>query len=60
MTAPPVSWKLIAGGSRRNPKWYDTRAKTGGGGAIDLAMHVRQVSFVEAVKLLTGRGSAHG
>jgi hypothetical protein len=42
------------------PKWYDTRAKTGGGGAIDLAMHVRQVSFVEAVKLLTGRGSAHG
>jgi hypothetical protein len=41
-------------------KWYDTRARTGGGGAIDLAMHLRQVSFVEAVKLLTGRRSAHG
>ena len=42
------------------PKWYDTRARTGGGGAIDLAMHVRQASFVEAVKLLTGRRAAHG
>lgn len=34
-------------------KWYDTRAKKGGGGAIDLAMHLRQLSFVGAVKLLT-------
>ena len=34
-------------------KWYDTRAKKGGGGAIDLAMHLLQVSFVDAVKLLT-------
>ena len=33
-------------------KWYDTRAKKGGGGAIDLAMHVLQVSFVDAVKQL--------
>jgi hypothetical protein len=33
-------------------KWYDTRAKKGGGGAIDLAMHLRQLSFVDAVKLL--------
>jgi hypothetical protein len=36
-------------------KWYDTRAKKGGGGAIDLAMHLMQVSFVDAVKLLTER-----
>lgn len=35
-------------------KWYDTRAKKGGGGAIDLAMHLGQLSFVDAVKLLTG------
>jgi hypothetical protein len=34
-------------------KWYDMRAKKGGGGAIDLAMHLRQLSFVDAVKLLT-------
>jgi len=33
-------------------KWYDTRAKKGGGGAIDLAMHLLQVSFVDAVKQL--------
>lgn len=24
-------------------KWYDTRAKKGGGGAIDLAMHVLEL-----------------
>ncbi|MGH8257478.1 MAG: hypothetical protein ACRET0_14835 [Steroidobacteraceae bacterium] len=34
-------------------KWYDTRAKAGGGGAIDLAMHILHVSFVDAVKILT-------
>ena len=34
------------------PKWYDTRARRGGGGAIDLAMHVLGLSFVEAVRHL--------
>ena len=34
------------------PKWYDTRAHKGGGGAIDLAMHVLGLSFVDAVKSL--------
>ena len=33
-------------------KWYDTRAKIGGGGAIDLAIHVLGLSFVNAVKRL--------
>ena len=33
-------------------KWYDTRAGRGGGGAIDLAMHLLGVPFVEAVKRL--------
>ena len=37
------------------PKWYDTRSKKGGGGAIDLAIHVLGLSFVDAVKLLTGK-----
>jgi hypothetical protein len=37
------------------PKWWDTRAEKGGGGAIDLAMHVLQLTFVDAVKLLAVR-----
>ena len=45
------------------PKWYDTRARRGGGGAIDLAMHVLGLSFVDAVKhLISGvdrRGPDH-
>jgi hypothetical protein len=41
-------------------KWYDTRAKRGGGGAIDLAMHVLQISFVDAVKCLTERRPLRG
>jgi hypothetical protein len=44
-------------------KWYDMRARQGGGGAIDLAMHVLGLSFVDAVKYLTSgagrRGSDH-
>jgi hypothetical protein len=36
-------------------KWYDTRAHAGGGGAIDLAMHLLGVSFVDAVKCLTAK-----
>ena len=41
-------------------KWYDTRAKKGGGGAIDLAMHVLRTSFVDAVKQLTARETDRG
>jgi hypothetical protein len=41
-------------------KWYDTRAKKGGGGAIDLTMHVEELSFVDAVKLLQERTRARG
>jgi hypothetical protein len=43
-----------------NQKWYDMRARVGGGGAIDLAMHLLDVTFVEAVKLLTERRSPGG
>ena len=42
------------------PKWYDTRARHGGGGAIDLAIHLLDVTFVEAVKLLNRKGAPHG
>ena len=33
-------------------KWYDTTNGVGGGGAIDLVAHVKQVGFKEAVNLL--------
>ncbi len=42
------------------PKWYDTRARHGGGGAIDLAIYLLDVSFVDAVKLLTRKAAPHG
>jgi hypothetical protein len=42
------------------PKWYDTRAKVGGGGAIDLAMHLLKLSFVDAVGILIKLRSARG
>lgn len=41
-------------------KWYDTRARKGGGGAIDLAMHVLGLSFVDAVKSLSKLAGVHG
>lgn len=34
-------------------KWYDTRTGQGGGGAIDLTIHLFELSFVQAVKKLT-------
>ena len=40
-------------------QWYDMGRRRGGGGAIDLAMHIRGLSFVDAVKQLTGGRSQH-
>ena len=42
------------------PKWYDTRARKGGGGAIDLAIHVLGLTFVDAVKSLNKLASVCG
>ena len=36
------------------PKFFDTHAKTGGGGAIDLTMHLTGLPFKQAVKVLKG------
>lgn len=33
-------------------KWFDQDKKVGGGGAIDLLMHLKSITFVQAVKLL--------
>jgi hypothetical protein len=41
--------ELLATGVR----WYDVRERKGGGGAIDLTMHLLGVSFVDAVRRLT-------
>lgn len=38
------------------PKFWDTRERKGGGGAVDLAMHLAQVDFSEAVRLLESHG----
>lgn len=46
---PGVSELLVTGS-----KWFDAQAERGGGGCIDLVMHVLQVDFVQAVKLLSG------
>ncbi|MFL9905666.1 hypothetical protein [Paraburkholderia sp. RL17-337-BIB-A] len=40
----------------RGPKFYDTRAKRGGGGGIDLVMHLYRLNFKEAVALLQTAG----
>ena len=33
-------------------KWFDTRANVGGGGAIDLAMHLQRLNFKQAIAKL--------
>lgn len=33
-------------------RWYDMHSKEGGGGAIDLTMHLMQCEFLQAAKLL--------
>lgn len=38
------------------PKFLDTRSGRGGGGAVDLAMHLYNVDFKEAVALLRKLG----
>ena len=45
-------WELLVDGV----KFYDTRAKVGGGGAIDLVMHLWGAPFKKAVKILTEAG----
>ncbi|WP_244145510.1 hypothetical protein [Paraburkholderia mimosarum] len=34
------------------PKWFDTRRQRGGGGGIDLAMHLLALDFRQAVRKL--------
>ena len=41
-------------------KWYDTRARIGGGGAVDLTVHLLGLSFLQAVEYLQRRTTADG
>lgn len=50
-------WHVTAGGREfelltLGPKFYDTRQKRGGGGAIDLVMHLYRLDFKQAVARL--------
>ncbi|WP_244223012.1 hypothetical protein [Cupriavidus lacunae] len=40
----------------RGPKFYDTRLGRGGGGAVDLAMHLHNLDFNDATALLRSLG----
>jgi hypothetical protein len=40
----------------RGPKFFDTRLKRGGGGAVDLVMHLHNVNFKNATALLRRLG----
>jgi hypothetical protein len=46
-----VDYELLCTG----PKFYDTRARRGGSGAIDLVMYLFDLKFQPAVKLLRER-----
>ncbi|SIN77048.1 hypothetical protein [Paraburkholderia phenazinium] len=53
-------WHVAVGASHfelllNGSKFFDTRAKTGGGGAIDLAIHLYHLSFNDAIGLLRKR-----
>ena len=49
-TAAGVDFEIICTGE----KFWDLRAERGGGGAIDLAMHLYGSTFKQAVKRLKG------
>lgn len=48
VNAAGADWELLVEG----PRFYDTRKREGGGGAIDLVMHLWQVPFKKAVAIL--------
>lgn len=45
-------WELVVDG----PKFDDTRVRAGGNGSVDLVMHLWQVQFKQAVRVLTEAG----
>lgn len=52
VTARGAEFEIICTGA----KFFDTRTGTGGGGAVDLAIHLFGVSFKQATVLVRSRG----
>jgi len=52
VNAAGADWELLVDG----PRFYDTRARIGGGGAVDLVMHLWRVPFKKAVAMLRAAG----
>ena len=52
VSAAGHDWELLVSG----PKFFDMRTGQGGGGAVDLAMHLFGLPFKGAVSLLRERG----
>lgn len=48
VNANGAEWELLVTG----PKFWDTRREKGGGGAVDLTMHLFKLDFKNAVQLL--------
>lgn len=48
VSAAGADWELLVDG----PKFFDTRARTGGGGAVDLVMYLWRVPFRQATAML--------
>ncbi len=53
VNAGGTDWELLIDG----PKFYDTRTGKGGGGAIDLVMHLWRVPFRKAIAILRDSGA---
>ncbi len=47
------TWELLVDG----PRYFDVQKRKGGGGAIDLVMHLWQVPFKQAVHMLREAGA---
>jgi hypothetical protein len=53
VSAAGADWELLVNG----PKFYDIRTSVGGGGAVDLVMHLWRVPFKKAVAMLLDAGA---
>ena len=53
VSAAGNEWELLVDG----PRFFDTRSEQGGGGAVDLVMHVWRVPFRKAVQMLRESGA---
>lgn len=53
VNAAGAEWELLVDG----PKFFDTRTRKGGGGAVDLVMYLWQVPFKKALTMLHRAGA---